>query len=222
MIFDFHLQTTLQTHQQTFRLNVHCQSQAKRLAFIGASGSGKSLTLRILAGLWRAQHANIVIQNVCFANEHLYLSPQQRQIGFVFQDYALFPHLTIAQNIAFGQHKNWRNPTRKIDPLTHEWLERMQLTHLAEHYPHQISGGQKQRVALARACIVSPRCLLLDEPFSALDQTLRQSMRKEVFDLQKELDIPILLISHDVDDTKLLADEVWQMDNGELHSINAA
>lgn len=222
MIFDFSFRTSVHTKNQSFALNVCCQSQAQRLAIIGASGSGKSLSLQILAGLRRAQPAKIYLQNTCFADEHIWLTPQQRRVGLVFQDYALFPHLTVAQNIAFGLHHNWRNPSTQANAQTAHWLERMQLTHLAQHYPHQISGGQKQRVALARACIIKPRCLLLDEPFSALDSQLRQQMRQEVFELQKELNIPMLLISHDMDDTNILADEIWQMQQGQLNLFQAA
>ena len=134
----------------------------------------------------------------------------------MFQDYALFPHLTVAQNVAFGLQNHWRNPNRQVNELTEKWLNRMQLSHLVNHYPNHISGGQKQRVALARACIRQPRWLLLDEPFSALDTELRQQMRLEVSDLQKELDIPMLLITHDKADCDVLADEIWRMENGKL------
>ncbi|MDK4679963.1 ABC transporter ATP-binding protein [Kingella negevensis] len=216
MIFDFSIQTEIRNKNHAFSLNVQCQSQAKRLAIVGASGSGKSLTLQVLAGLIRPRATKIVIQETCFADEKTWLPTQKRGVGLMFQDYALFPHLTVAQNIAFGLHQNWRNPPLTFDEQTEKWLNKMQLTHLASHYPHQLSGGQKQRTALARACVVQPRCLLLDEPFSALDTDLRAQMRQEVAALQQELDIPMLLITHDKADADALADEVWRMEQGVL------
>lgn len=135
----------------------------------------------------------------------------------MFQDYALFPHLTVAQNIAFGLQHSWHNPSnRNLTESVLLWLERMQLQHISGHYPHQISGGQKQRTALARACITRPKWLLLDEPFSALDADLRQQMRQLVGELQSELSVPMLIISHDSADTQALADEVLHMENGRL------
>lgn len=218
MIFDFNLQTEILTKYHHFMLNVQCQSHAKRVAIIGASGSGKSLTLQLLAGLRRPFSGCLNIDGVCYGDttQQFWLPPQQRNVGVMFQDYALFPHLTVAQNIAFGLHKSWFNPPQQIDLSIEKWLNRMQLNHLAKHYPHQLSGGQKQRVALARACVTQPKWLLLDEPFSALDTELRQQMRLEVHDLQQELSIPLLLITHDVADCEVLADEVWRMENGAL------
>lgn len=234
--FDFQLYLTLKPqHGQTdFVLDAQCRSHAQRLAIMGASGSGKSVMLQVLAGLlptvsgslktfWRQhnaiQHQFIAINQRIYADstQGIFLTPQQRHVGFMFQDYALFPHLTVAQNIAFGLHQHWHNPSRQhIDEQTQTWLARMQLNHVAQHYPHQISGGQKQRTALARACITQPHCLLLDEPFSALDSHLRQQMRQEVSDLVAELAIPMLLITHDVADCAALAQEVWQMEHGRL------
>lgn len=228
MIFNFHLHTHLHTANHRFTLSAQCQSTAQRLAIIGASGSGKSVLLQLLAGfrqphtgsLKKSQHHQYIqIQNQIYADSHrnLWLAPQQRQVGFMFQDYALFPHLTVAQNIAFSLQTNWRNPPcNNIDSRTQKWLERMQLSHIAHHYPHQISGGQKQRTALARACITQPRWLLLDEPFSALDSDLRSQMRQELHTLLDELNIPMLLITHDQQDCHALAQEIWHMQNGIL------
>ncbi|WP_274584505.1 ATP-binding cassette domain-containing protein [Neisseria leonii] len=216
MMFDFRIQTEIRTRHAPFALNVQCRTPARRLAVVGPSGAGKSLMLQILAGLLRPQAAEIRIGGQVFADAQNWLPAPARRLGVVFQDYALFPHLTVAQNIAFGRRGGWRNPPRQPDAETAGWLDKMQLARVAQHYPHQISGGQKQRTALARACIIRPHCLLLDEPFSALDQTLRTQMREEIARLQRERDIPMLMVSHDAADIDCLADEVWQMDNGVL------
>ena len=217
-VFDFAFHTRLVGGGQTFELDCRCQSQAKRLAIVGESGSGKSLTLQLLAGLLRPQAGHVRIGGTCYGDTEKRLwPPQQRQAGLLFQDYALFPHLTVAQNIAFGLRHDWRTPPQKqAVQLAGFWLEKMQLASLAAHYPHQISGGQRQRTALARACIASPRWLLLDEPFSALDIGLRSRMRQWLLDLQQELDIPMLLITHDPEDSEILAQEVAHMSAGRL------
>lgn len=218
MIFDFHLVHRLHGGRHGFTLQAFCQSRARRVAIVGASGAGKTLLLHTLAGLRRAHSEYVRINGRLYADSRqaFRLPARQRQAGLLFQDYALFPHLTVAQNIAFGRWPSVRQPPRQADAETRIWLDKMQLTHLAHHYPHQISGGQKQRTALARACIVRPHWLLLDEPFSALDAPLRAQMREQVAATQDELAIPMLLITHDPADAEVLADEVWQMENGVL------
>jgi molybdate transport system ATP-binding protein len=138
----------------------------------------------------------------------------------VFQDYALFPHLTVLQNIGFALRTGWRNPVRHSAPApeAERWIEAFHLQAVAHHYPHQISGGQRQRVALARALVHEPAALLLDEPFAALDKALRQRLRGELHELQAELRIPTLLITHDDDDLRALADDVVQMNAGHVVS----
>ena len=218
-IFDFAFNTTVTAGRNHFKLSVRCRSTAQRLAIVGPSGSGKSLTLQLLAGLMRSQHGHVLVNGICYADSQKkhWAAPQQRDVGLVFQDYALFPHLTVAQNIAFGLNLSWKNPSLRLDKHTAHWLERMQLESVANHYPQQISGGQKQRAALARACIAQPKWLLLDEPFSALDTDLRAQMRQLVADLQAELAVPMIMISHDVADTQFLADEVLTISQGVSH-----
>ena len=154
------------------------------------------------------------------------LSPQQRRLAFVFQDYALFPHLTVRQNIAFARQprgRGWLNPTRGVaDAAVDRWVEAFHLQAVAGHYPHQISGGQRQRTALARALVNDPAALLLDEPFAALDKGLRQHLRDELRELQAQLRIPMLLITHDDDDVRLLADEVVHLRAGRVVRPEAA
>ena len=203
----------------TFTLDVSCKTTARRLAILGPSGSGKSLTLQLLAGLLRPGSGHVRIGGRSYGDtaQNLWLPPQQRSAGLLFQDYALFPHLTVAQNIAFGLHRGLRTPSRRRARIeAEEWLEKMQLAAIADHYPRQISGGQRQRTALARTCAVRPDWLLLDEPFSALDTRLRAQMRDNMAALQRELDIPLLLITHDPEDAQALADETATIDNGYL------
>lgn len=215
VVFDFNLFL----EYKHFILNAQCRSSAKRLAIIGASGSGKSLLLQMIAGIKKPNKGHLIIYKKTFIHTETaqFVPAQQRKIGFVFQDYALFPHLTVMQNIAFGLQHGLRNPSKKImNEQIQFWLEKMQLTSVANQYPNYISGGQKQRTALARACIIQPHCLLLDEPFSALDADLRIHMRETVDILQKELNIPILLVSHDKADVDVLADDIWHMQSGQL------
>lgn len=223
-IFDFSLTYSIHTKQHRFGLQVACCSHVKRLAMIGASGAGKSLTLRLLAGLANAQSGYIHIAGQTYydSSQKISVPPQQRKVGLMFQDYALFPHLTVAQNIAFGLQQGFRQPEKRPNELTQFWLEKMQLHSVAYLYPYQLSGGQKQRTALARTCITQPKWLLLDEPFSALNAALREEMREWVGILQQELNIPLLLVSHDSRDTERLADEVWTMQQGQLLAPHTA
>ena len=137
----------------------------------------------------------------------------------MFQDYALFPHLSVAQNIGFGLQTGWRNPGKKPHKTVQQWLDTLQLAHVAHQRPGQISGGQKQRTALARALITAPKILLLDEPFSALDTDLRRHTRTELAALQRQSGVPMILITHDMADAEALADEIWHMDNGRVQRV---
>ena len=224
-VFDFAFHTRLAGGGHTFELDCRCRSQAKRLAIVGESGSGKSLTLQLLAGLLRPQAGHVRIGGTCYGDieKQLWLPPQQRQAGLLFQDYALFPHLTVAQNIDFGLARGLSNPSKRPSEKARYWLEMLRLERVAGHYPQQISGGQKQRTALARALITEPELLLLDEPFSALDADLRTHTRNEVLQIQQASGIPMILITHDRADAEVLADEVWTMEAGRLAAagINA-
>ncbi|EGZ45220.1 sulfate/molybdate ABC transporter ATP-binding protein [Neisseria wadsworthii] len=217
MLFDFSLQKKF----TAFELDVSLQSDSPNIAIVGASGSGKTLTLNMLAGLLKADSGYIRIQGEQWFDGKRHLPPQERRVGLVFQDYALFPHLTVAQNIAFGLNRGLANPKQKHAQVqAASWLERMQLSHVAAHYPSEISGGQKQRTALARALANRPKLLLLDEPFSALDTDLRGQMRQEVGALAREQCVPLILITHDTQDAEALADQIWRMEAGRLMRVN--
>jgi molybdate transport system ATP-binding protein len=202
-----------------FDLDIHVDAGVRRIALIGRSGSGKTLTVQAIAGLMRPDSGRIQVSGTTFYDSHqgIFLAPQLRRVGYLQQDYGLFPHLTVAQNVSFGLKTGWLNPRRSFlpEPGRH-WIEAFELDGIVDSYPAEISGGQKQRVALARALAVQPALLVLDEPLSALDADLRKKMRAELADLQARLDIPTILITHDADDALVLADRIYQVQDGQI------
>ena len=221
MIWQLDFAKRLQHGSSRFDLRVAFESGAQRLVLFGPSGAGKTQTLKVIAGLVRADSGHVrVAGRTLFSGSHgVDLSPQQRQLAYVFQDYALFPHLTVRQNIAFARRGGWINPPRRLrDEPAERWIETFRLQSVADHFPHQISGGQRQRTALARALMNNPSALLLDEPFAALDKGLRQRLREDLAGLQRELQIPMLLITHDDDDVRSLADQVVHLRAGQVVS----
>lgn len=219
---DIDIRKTLASGDRLFQLDVQFSTNSKRIVIYGPSGSGKSLTLKAIAGLLTPDSGHIALGNTALYQQasRIDLAPQQRQVGYVFQDYALFPHLTVRQNIAFGLSKGWTNPARRtaLAPVEH-WLERFGLDEVAHQMPRDLSGGQRQRTALARALVNTPRALLLDEPFAALDPELRDQMRKELDQLQRQLDLPMILISHDPADARLLGDQVVRLRHGRVEAV---
>lgn len=221
-MLDFNFQKTLQRNDGShFTLDIRLCCQSQRTVIMGASGSGKSLMLKAVAGLLTPEQGHINVNGVTLfqAQQHINLSPQQRKLAFVFQDYALFPHLNVRQNIACGIRHGLFNPKKRsrYTEVDH-WLTAMQLNSVAEQYPAHLSGGQRQRVALARALIAQPRAILLDEPFSALDTQLRAQMRSELSAWQQKFNLPMLLITHDPEDAAAFDAQIWHMDNGCLYS----
>lgn len=204
-----------------FELDVQFNSDANCLVLFGPSGAGKTLTMKIIAGLISPDSGYVRLGGQCLVDVSagIDVSARKRQLGYMFQDYALFPHLTVIQNIAFGVQRGWVNPTRNIvhDAVDH-WIDTFKLRALQDHYPDQLSGGQRQRVALARSLVTGPRALLLDEPFAALDRGLRESLRHELIELQSLMKIPLLLISHDEDDVRYFGEQVIDMANGRVVS----
>lgn len=222
MQLDLAIHHTLGHGAGAFVLDVRAHIDTPRAVVLGPSGAGKSLLLKAIAGLLQPQEGHIRLggRTLLDRKAGIALAPQARRVGYVFQDYALLPHLTVRQNIAFGLAPGWRNPPRDVDhpALTH-WLEAMQLEAQAGHFPHQLSGGQRQRTALARALITEPGMLLLDEPFSALDTALRQEMRAELDALQTRLAVPMLLITHDAADAQAFGDTLLRLQGGRLAGL---
>ncbi|KRB12092.1 ATP-binding cassette domain-containing protein [Achromobacter sp. Root170] len=219
MSIDLSVRKHMVSRDRKFELDVQFKSAAKRIALFGPSGAGKSLTLRAVAGLLRPDAGRIEVNGrVLFDSQtSICLPARTRRVAYLFQDYALFPHLTVAQNIAFGLRRGWLNPPRReVTREARRWVDAFELGAIVGSYPHEISGGQKQRVALARALMLQPDILLLDEPFSALDSQLRGKMRQELDALQRQLDVPMLLITHDPADVEALADEVFEVREGRV------
>jgi molybdate transport system ATP-binding protein len=183
-----------------FRLDVALTAlPGQTLALLGPNGAGKSTALAALAGILDA-HGTITLNGRALD----VVPTESRRIGFVFQDYLLFPHLTVLDNVAFG--------ATKAD--AQHWLERFDLESLAGTRPNQLSGGQQQRVALARALATNPELLLLDEPLTALDAVIRPTIREELAAHLSELDIPTVVVTHDLEDVVVLADVVIVLENG--------
>ncbi len=222
LMIDLVVQKTLTSAARVFSLDVALRSESRRVVLYGPSGAGKSLTLRAIAGLMTPQRGRIVLNGRTLFDhaEGINLSAQERCVGYLFQDYALFNHLSVAQNIAFGLKRGWFNPPRRIhrmhDPRVQQWIDTFELGAVAANYPTQISGGQRQRVALARALIAEPSMLLLDEPFAALDPALRTRMRSELSALQQRLDVPMLMITHDPADVEIFGDHVFELRDGRV------
>jgi molybdate transport system ATP-binding protein len=187
----------------------------------GPSGCGKTTTLRCLAGLECPDEGRIAFEEAVWfdAGGRVFLSPQQRDIGCLFQEYALFPHLTVARNIAYGLRSGSRSEQRR---LVSEVLDLLRLTGLDNRYPHQVSGGEQQRIALARVLVRRPRLLLLDEPLSALDAPTREQLRPELRRWLADFGIPVVLVSHDWVEASALADHLIVMDLGKVRQQGPA
>ena len=186
-------------------------------AIVGESGSGKTTLVRLIAGLERPDHGSVAINGKVIASLNKFVKPEKRKIGLVFQEYALFPHLTVMENVLYGISRIKHKKNR-----AQEMLDLVGLTDLGERYPHQLSGGQQQRVALARALAPEPSLLILDEPFSNLDAMLRTQLRNEVFDIIRKTEVTVLFVTHDTQDALSVADEILILQNGKVVQKDAA
>lgn len=198
-----------------FRLDARWEIGDELAVLFGYSGAGKSMTLRTIAGLMTPDGGGIYLNGKTLYDSAagIDLPPQARSFGYVFQDLALFPHMTALENILYGAH-GLSNAVRELRAW--DMMERFMITGLERKFPHEISGGQKQRVALARALIRKPDALLLDEPFSALDAPLRAEMQKFLKGIQRELLIPVVLVTHDLSETLTLADRIIILADGKV------
>jgi len=185
-----------------------CVDRGEVVALLGPSGCGKTTLLRLIAG-FEAPDAGVVrVAERRVAGNGMWVPPEKRRVGMVFQDYALFPHLTVAENIGFGVPRSTRSARLR------EIVPRVGLQGLESRYPHELSGGQQQRVALARALAPEPELVLLDEPWSNVDPSLRASLRSEVVALLRALEVTVVLVTHDREEAFSLADRIALMRDG--------
>lgn len=219
MWLELDIQRQLQAAGQHFTLQAALRCTQPNVVLFGPSGAGKSLTLKAVAGLLRPDAGVIRMhgQPLFDAAAGINLSPQRRRIGYVFQDYALFPHLSVRQNVAFGLQRGLFNPRRSHRiAAVEQWLQAFRIDHIGDLLPAQISGGQRQRTALARALVTQPQALLLDEPFAALDHALRAHLRQELETVLDQTGIPLLLISHDPEDVDMFGQQVVHLAEGRV------
>ena len=217
-MIDVAIQAQVGDPHRRFDLNVALTTDAPVVALYGPSGSGKSLTMQAIAGLLRPQagHVRVGGRTLFDAAAGIDLPPEARGLGYLFQHYALFPHLSVRQNVAFGL-TDWTRrlgaqDARRVDAL----IESFGLTEVASSRPGTLSGGQQQRVALARALACEPKLLLLDEPFAALNPMLRQQLRDELLATVRRWQVPVVLITHDVDDVLALANVAYLIEGGRV------
>ncbi|PJR89836.1 iron ABC transporter ATP-binding protein [Ochrobactrum sp. 695/2009] len=191
-------------------LDVH---EGEIICLVGHSGCGKTSLLRIIAGIDVPDSGTLAMGGQTLVGPSVFIEPEKRNVGVVFQDYALFPHLTVRENILFGLR---RMPRHEADARTQELLELVSLSHMADRYPHMLSGGEQQRVALIRALAPKPQLLLMDEPFSNLDRGLRARVRSETVALLRELGTTAIIVTHEAEEALSTGDRVVLMRSGEV------
>jgi molybdate transport system ATP-binding protein len=217
MVIQVFVEKSMESKARHFRLNAAFSSQEQCVVLFGPSGSGKTLTLQSIAGLVSPDAGKIALNGrVLFDSQNGVNVPSRlRRIGYLFQDYALFPHLTVLENVGFGLKQSWQWRLSRDDRRqVMEFLELFEIPQLANSFPADISGGQKQRVALARALIKKPDLLLLDEPFAALDTLLRVKLREELARIQGSFDIPVVMVTHDPEDIRAFAETLVIYETG--------
>lgn len=216
-MLDFVLKKRLHTADGEMQLNVGCSFEnGKFISLYGSSGAGKTSILRMLAGFMKPDEGYIKLnEEVWFdSGKGIHVKPQQRKIGFVYQDYALFPNMNVRENITFALYKN--DPVEIVDEL----LNLTGLSTLATRKTQTLSGGQQQRVALARAIATKPSLLLLDEPLSAIDNTMRIQLQKTLCEVHRRFNLTSILVSHDMEEIILLADSVIHLEQGIVRQIS--
>lgn len=210
------LEVAIQKRFSTFSLEVSFSASDETLGFLGASGCGKSLTMRCIAGIETPDEGRIVVNNQVFfdSSKKINLTPQQRKTALLFQNYMLFPNLTVEQNVAAGVHAKITHAQR--EKVIAEELERFGLSGFAKRYPAQLSGGQQQRVALARMLAARPAILMLDEPFSALDAHLKGVLEQNLVSLFDAFEGTVLYVSHDIDEALRFCDRIAVVEAGHI------
>jgi len=193
-------------------------SSGEILALVGESGSGKTTMLRLIAGFEKPDQGQIFINQELVSDPNYVLPPEKRKLGMVFQDYALFPHLTVRENVSYGLTGGSGKSKRA---RVSEVLQLMTMAGLESRYPHHLSGGEQQRVALARALAPQPRLILMDEPFSNLDERLKDQMRVELRNIMNRIGITVLLVTHDTRDALSTADRIAILRSGSLQQVGA-
>jgi len=186
-------------------------NKGKILAVVGESGSGKTTLIRLITGLETQDKGTITFKDQVLSSGTVFIAPEKRKIGMVFQEYALFPHFTVFDNIAYGISKKNDRKQRVA-----EVIDLVALTGLEKRFPHELSGGQQQRVALARALAPKPELLILDEPFSNLDVILRQQLRNDIKEILKSTNTTVILVTHDIKDALEISDDILVLQNGFL------
>jgi molybdate transport system ATP-binding protein len=215
-VIEIHIQKDL----GNFSLNLSLCLQKGMTVLFGPSGSGKTLTLHTIAGLVEPDSGMIRVNGTVYFDKKggANLPIPRRQVGYVFQEPSLFPHMTVFENIAYGISGL---PSEEMRRRVKNIIEKMRLGNLEKNFPNQISGGQKQRVALARALVTSPLLLLLDEPFASLDHPVREKLRLDLLRIKEEDHVPIVFVTHDVEEAFILADEVVVLSNGKVEQIGS-
>jgi molybdate transport system ATP-binding protein len=215
-MIDIHVEKDL----GNFSLNLSLSLQKGLTVLFGPSGAGKTLTLHTIAGMVEPDSGMVRVNGVIYFNkkEGVNLPIHRRRVGYVFQEPSLFPHMTVFDNIAYGiSGLSFEEKTQRVNHM----IGKMRLGGLEKSFPHQISGGQKQRVALARALVTSPLLLLLDEPFASLDNPVREELRLDLIRIREEDHVPVVFVTHDVEEAFVLSDEIVVLNDGKVEQIGS-